>query len=176
MSDPEAAMDAGKRQGERVARSTTFERLARAGLAARGVIYGLIGLLAFELAIGAGGGTTNQQGALHEIAQQPFGKILLVLTAIGLAGYAIRRIVRAAIGHGTEDTDSTFERLGGLVSGIGYAILCATAIESWSDRAVAAAARRRRRAGSSAGREASGSSASPVSSSSAGASSRGTAG
>ena len=93
------------------------------------MIYGLIGLLAFELAIGAGGSTTSQQGALHEIAQQPFGKVLLVLTAIGLAGYSIWRFVRAAIGHGTEDSDSTLERLGGVVSGIGYAILCATAIE-----------------------------------------------
>ena len=129
MNGPRATINTGQRHGERIARSTAFEWLARAGLLARGVIYGLIGLLAFELAIGAGGSTTSQQGALHEIAQQPFGKVLLALTAIGLAGYSIWRFVRAAIGHGTEDSDSTLERLGGVVSGIGYAILCATAIE-----------------------------------------------
>jgi hypothetical protein len=129
MSGPRATINTGQRHGEQIARSTPFEWLARAGLLARGVIYGLIGLLAFELAIGAGGSTTSQQGALHEIAQQPFGKVLLVLTAIGLAGYSIWRFVRAAIGHGTEDSESTLERLGGVVSGIGYAILCATAIE-----------------------------------------------
>ena len=81
---------------EEVARSSGFEWLARAGFVARGLIYGIIGILAIKLAIGAGGKTTNQQGALKTIAQQPFGKVLLILVAIGLAGYALWRLVRAA--------------------------------------------------------------------------------
>ena len=51
-------------------------------------IYGIIGVLAVEMAFGTGGKTTNQKGALAEIAQQPGGKILLALMAIGLFGYA----------------------------------------------------------------------------------------
>jgi len=117
-------------QGEAVSRTRQFEWFARSGLVARGLIYGIIGVLALKLALGDGGGsTTSQQGALKEIAQQPFGKWLLIATAIGLAGYATWRLVRAAIGHGTETEDSTFDRIGGVVSGIGYALLCVTAVD-----------------------------------------------
>ncbi len=117
-------------QGEAVSRTRQFEWFARSGLVARGLIYGIIGVLALKLALGdAGGSTTSQQGALKEIAQQPFGKWLLIATAIGLAGYATWRLVRAAIGHGTETEDSTFDRIGGVVSGIGYALLCVTAVD-----------------------------------------------
>ena len=82
--------------GERIAQAPWFEWLARAGLVARGVIYAIIGVLAVEMAFGAGGKTTNQSGALGELAKQPGGKILLVLMAIGLFGYAFWRLLRAA--------------------------------------------------------------------------------
>jgi hypothetical protein len=48
--------------------------------------------------------------------------------AIGLGGYAIWRLLRAAIGHGPESTDDTKERIAGLASGLGYGALCITAI------------------------------------------------
>src|SRR5947209_6569289 len=66
-----------KVKGEKLAQSTGFEWLARAGFVARGLIYGIIGVLALEVAFGAGGQSPNQQGALKTIAQQPFGKVLL---------------------------------------------------------------------------------------------------
>ena len=120
----------GQAEGEKVARSTTFEWLARAGLAARGVVYGIIAVLAIKLALGDGGKTTDQQGALKTLAQQSFGEILLVLMAIGLFGYALWRLVRAAIGHGAEgDRDDTKERLSGVASGIAYGLLCVTAVQ-----------------------------------------------
>jgi hypothetical protein len=115
--------------GEKVARSRGFEWLARSGFVARGLIYGIIGTLAIKLAIGAGGTTTNQQGALKTIAQQPFGKVLLTLVAIGLAGYALWRFLHALLGHGPEDSDSTFDRVAAFGSGIVYAGLCAIAVE-----------------------------------------------
>jgi len=115
--------------GEKVARSRGFEWLSRAGFVARGLIYGIIGILAIKLALGAGGKTTNQQGALETIARQPFGKVLLILVAIGLAGYALWRLLRALLGHGPEDSDSTFERVAAFASGIVYAGLCAIAVE-----------------------------------------------
>ena len=116
-------------KGERVARSSGFEWLARAGFVARGVIYGLIGILAIKLALGTGGGQASQQGALHTIAQQPFGKVLLILVAIGLAGYALWRLIHVLLGHGPEDSDTTFERVAAFGSGIVYAGLCAIAVK-----------------------------------------------
>jgi hypothetical protein len=115
-------------KGDDLARTRQFEWLARAGLVARGVIYAIVGVLAIKLALGDGGKTTSQQGALETIAKQPFGKVLLVLMAIGLAGYATWRLVRAALGHGPEASDDAKERLDGLTSGIGYALLCITAV------------------------------------------------
>jgi fumarate reductase subunit D len=115
--------------GEKVARSRGFEWLARSGFVARGLISGIIGILAIKLALGAGGTTTNQQGALKTIAQQPFGKVLLILVAIGLAGYALWRLLHALLGHGPEDSDSRLERVAALGSGVVYAGLCAIAVE-----------------------------------------------
>ena len=119
----------GQQQGEKVARSDGFEWLARLGLAARGVVYAVIAILALKVALGDGGKTTDQQGALKTIAQQSFGEILLIVVAIGLFGYALWRLVRAAIGHGAEgDRDDAKERIDGVASGIGYGILFVTAL------------------------------------------------
>jgi hypothetical protein len=116
-------------QGEKVAHSRGFEWLSRAGFLARATIYAIIGILALELALGVGGKTTNQQGALETIARQPFGKVLLIVVAVGLAGYAGWRFTRAALGHGPEGSDDALDRVAALGSGIVYAGVCAIAIE-----------------------------------------------
>ena len=114
---------------ETVARSDSFEWLARAGFIARGLIYGIIGVLAVQLAAGVRGTTASQQGAMKAIAAQPFGWVLLILVAIGLGGYGIWRLTHALLGHGREGSDTSLERLAALGSGIVYAGLCAVAVE-----------------------------------------------
>jgi Domain of Unknown Function (DUF1206) len=123
-----APVQEAQRAGNKVGQSTTFEALARAGFVARGVIYGIIGILAIKVALGAGGKVTNQTGALKTVAAQPFGKFLLILLAIGLGGYALWRFIHVLLGHGPEKSDSGFERLAALGSGIAYAVLCAIAV------------------------------------------------
>ena len=126
---PAEVADKAKREGDKLAGAKPLGWLARAGLIARGLVYFIIGLLAIELALGEGGKAANQQDALKTIAQQPFGKTLLILVAIGLAGYALWRLVRAAVGHGAEQRDSGSDRVAALASGIAYGILCFTAVE-----------------------------------------------
>ena len=121
--------DKAKREGDKLAGAKPLGWLARAGFIARGVIYVIIGILALKLALGDGGKATNQQGALTTIAQQSFGEVLLILVAIALAGYALWRLVRAAVGHGAEQRDDGTDRLAAVGSGIAYAILCVTAVE-----------------------------------------------
>jgi uncharacterized membrane protein len=118
-----------RRHGRQAASSPAMGWLARAGLVARGAVYAVIGVLALKLAFGDGGKATNQQGAMKTIAHGSFGKTLLVLLAIGLAGYAIWRLARAAVGHGAEQSDDAGDRVAALASGIAYAILCVTAIK-----------------------------------------------
>jgi hypothetical protein len=69
--------------------------LARAGYAAKGVVYCAVGLLALLAAFGNGGETTGSRGALHKILAQPFGVVLVSLLAVGLSGYALWCFVQA---------------------------------------------------------------------------------
>ena len=128
-SSATGALDSAESAGHSFVQSKTFELLSRAGFVARALIYAIIGVLALKLALGHGGKLTNQQGALHTVAHQPFGKLLLTLVAIGLGGYSLWRFVRAAIGHGPEGADSGFDRVAALGSGIAYGAMCVLAIE-----------------------------------------------
>jgi Domain of Unknown Function (DUF1206) len=121
--------DRARREGDQLAAARPLGWLARAGLIARGLVYFVIGILALKLALGDGGKATNQQGALKTIADRSFGETLLILVAIGLAGYALWRLVRAAVGHGAEQRDSASDRIAALASGIAYGILCVTAVK-----------------------------------------------
>jgi uncharacterized protein DUF1206 len=110
-------------------RTPVFEGLARAGYAGRGLLYVVIGLLAIRLAQGVGGESVSQQGALRTIAHQPFGRVLLVLMAIGLGGYALWRLVQAVVGVTPEaGRHSTLDRIGALGSAVAYSAFCAVAI------------------------------------------------
>jgi hypothetical protein len=120
---------ASRATGESFVKSRTFELLSRAGFVARALVYAIIGILALKLALGHGGKVTDQEGALQTVASQPFGEFLLTLVAIGLGGYSLWRLVRAAIGHGPEGSDSGFDRISALASGIAYGAMCALAIE-----------------------------------------------
>jgi hypothetical protein len=61
----------------------------RAGYVARGVVYILIGILALRIAFGRAGGQADRQGALHEVAAQPFGAVMLWVLAVGFGCMAV---------------------------------------------------------------------------------------
>jgi hypothetical protein len=127
--DSSVSVRGARAAGEGFVNSRLFAILSRAGFVARALIYGIIGVLALELATRQGGKITNQQGALRSVEQHPFGHLLLALLAVGLGGYALWRLFRAALGHGREGTDRGIERLGALGSGIVYAAMCVVAIQ-----------------------------------------------
>ena len=122
-------VDAAEAGAKAFTETALFEGLARIGYLSRGVIYGLIGLLAIRLADGVGGPRPNQQGAMQQIAQQRFGHLLLLLTAIGLGGYALWRLAQALIGHTPEyGKHSALDRIGAAGSSVAYATFCVLAI------------------------------------------------
>jgi Domain of Unknown Function (DUF1206) len=71
------------------------ERLGKVGLVAKGVSYGLVGVLAIGVAAGVGGKAASREGALHDLARTAFGKFLLVFLIIGFAAYAAWRALQA---------------------------------------------------------------------------------
>ena len=108
-----------------------IEKLARAGYAAKGVVYGLIGVLALMAAFGEGGQVGGGQEAVRTIGSQPFGAFLLVVTGIGLAGYAIWRFVQAALDPENVGADAKgiAKRLGYTGSGLMYGALAILALQ-----------------------------------------------
>jgi hypothetical protein len=79
-----------RRAGDRVA--PWVERLARLGYVSKGIVYMILGLLAAAAGAGLGGQTGDRRETLNFILRQPFGRVLLVIIAVGLFGYAAWRI------------------------------------------------------------------------------------
>lgn len=132
----EGPMGRARRQAEQTVRGAVsnpwVERLARFGYAARGVVYAVIGLLAVQTAFSGRGSQdlaqqATPQGALRQIAEQ--SRLLLVLVAIGLAGYALWRLVQGGLDTENKGSDlKGFVKRGSMVaSGIVYAGLAIAA-------------------------------------------------
>jgi Domain of Unknown Function (DUF1206) len=85
-------------RARRASDTTAAHGLAKAGLAARGIIYILIGWVAVLVALGQSSHEADQQGALQLLAGKPYGSISLWLLAIGFAAYALWRLSEAAYG------------------------------------------------------------------------------
>jgi uncharacterized protein DUF1206 len=118
------------RSARRAARAPWVEWLARFGMVAQGLLYGIVAVLAIGLALDQGGKTTDQRGALRTLASEGWGKWLLVLLAIGLAGYALWRFVVAVLGEKVEHGEDigAGKRLVYAARGLVYAGLCWTAL------------------------------------------------
>ncbi|MEU9958753.1 DUF1206 domain-containing protein [Streptomyces sp. NPDC050982] len=100
----------GGRAGKRKA-APAIEGAARAGFTARGVIYLLVGLLALQIAFGGSGKQADQGGALQEVAEKPFGKVVLWALGIGLVGMALWRLSEVVFGAAGPDGGKAKKRL-----------------------------------------------------------------
>jgi hypothetical protein len=76
-------------KAEQAGDSTTLEWLARGGLVAYGVVHLLVGWLALQIGWGAATESADTSGALQTLTQQPFGKVLLWVVAVGLVALAL---------------------------------------------------------------------------------------
>ena len=124
--------DSIKQPVRRATSQPWFERLARLGYAAKGLVYFIVGFLAAQAAFGTGGRTTDTSGALSTIVTQPFGKFLLFLVTIGIIGYVLLRIAQTILDpeHAGEKMDAKriAQRLGYAFSALAYSGLAVTAV------------------------------------------------
>lgn len=108
--------------------SWSIEYLARAGYLAKGIVYGLVGLLAVQAALTAAR-SPDTHDALQTIRTAPFGRALLGLVAVGLLCYVVWRFVQAW--YDTEykgrDPKGLAIRIGYAISAVGYLMLAIAA-------------------------------------------------
>ena len=107
-----------------------MEKVARAGLVAQGISFGLVAVLAIMLALGEGGKATDRQGALRTLAQTSVGRLIVIVLAVGFACYALWRLFEAAFGHKLEShkDEGVWKRAGALGKAAIYGALSAAAI------------------------------------------------
>ena len=122
-------MTSGTQAVRRTASGEWPERLARFGLAARGVLYIILGVLAVQIAFGDRSEQANQRGALTEVTDQPFGSVLIWLIVVGLFGYSLWRLLTAMLGARSDPsvTDGK-DRVKALAEGIGYGSVAVVAL------------------------------------------------
>jgi EamA domain-containing membrane protein RarD len=116
-----------KAQGKQVAKEAAYsplmDRLARLGYAVKGIIYIMMGFLAFRGALGKSSTPADQFGAIAAFGKLPHAQIFLWVILIGLVSYSLWGLIRAFLDpfHKGSDMKGLLARGGYLLSGITYA-------------------------------------------------------
>lgn len=110
--------------------SPWVKKLARVGYYCKGIVYTLVGVIAFRAAFDMTGSSPDSESALRSILTQPFGQILLGLVGVGLFGYVLWRFVQAATDPERRGTDAKgiAYRAFYVVSGLIYGSLAVQAL------------------------------------------------
>lgn len=106
-----------------VAANPELELLERLGYVVRGVLYAVMGFLALRIALAQPGGkATDLSGSLVWLIGNPFGKVVLIVTIVGLVAYSIWGFVRAIYDplHRGHDTKGIAARVGFVTSALSY--------------------------------------------------------
>ena len=101
--------------GRAIVANPWVQRLVRFGMFVRGIIYFVPGVSALLAALGRTHQSISQQNAIDVLAGQPAGKLLLLILAVGLAGYSLWGVIRAVV-----DPLNRGRKLGGLLRRFGY--------------------------------------------------------
>lgn len=120
----------GVAPARRAGRSRWIGWVGRIGLVAKGISFALVGVLAVALAAGVGGRATGREGALEVVADESYGRAIILGLAAGFAAYAIWRLAQAVFDRAGEGADGSgiLKRLGYLARALVYGALTATAL------------------------------------------------
>ncbi len=98
--------------------SSWVEKFGRVGYAARGFVYFLVGVLTTQAAFGVQKANDGTRGALEQVAELPFGQLLLAVVAVGLICHALWRFVQ-----GFMDTDDKGSDAAGYATRLAFAVI-----------------------------------------------------
>ena len=103
MNAGDGVKDKAKQVGRRADDHDWIDTAVRFGMVTYGVVHLMIAWLAVQLAFGESSGSASSKGALRELAQQPFGQVLVWLIAVGMLLLVLWRLLEAVAGHRDED-------------------------------------------------------------------------
>ena len=112
-----------RRSARQAANRRAMAWLARAGLAARGVMYVLIGIIAVQIAVTGSRQRADRTGAVHLVAHTPLGSVLLWLLVIGFAGMTLWRLSEALWGTNDAGGRKPAKRLANLARAVFYGVV-----------------------------------------------------
>jgi Domain of Unknown Function (DUF1206) len=112
-----------RRSARRTADHPAMAWLARAGLAARGVMYVLIGVIAVQIAVDGSRRQADRAGAVRLVSHTAFGSIALWILVVGFAGMTLWRLSEAINGSAGPDGRKASKRLANLARAVFYAIV-----------------------------------------------------
>src|SRR5260370_17008614 len=118
-----AAIHGERNVVKRAAANPALELVERLGYAVRGALYAVMGLLALLLVFSVGGGkTTDLTGSLVVLVSNPWGKLVLIIAAVGLTAYSLWGFTRAIYHplHRGTDASAYLARLGFLPRPLPY--------------------------------------------------------
>lgn len=96
-------VDSAADAGREARNSAWFDHAVRFGMVAYGLVHFLIAWLSVQLALGDRGESVSGQGALAELATQPFGRVVVWLVTAGMVLLVLWRLVDLIWGHRHED-------------------------------------------------------------------------
>ncbi|WP_122817298.1 DUF1206 domain-containing protein [Nocardioides pantholopis] len=121
--------DRAERLGHEANSSTWLDLGIRGGLVAYGVVHLLIAWLALQLAFGEREGEASNSGAMQQLAEQPFGTVLLWLVALGMLLLVAWRVLEALVANSEEDgADRAKKMVGSLGKAAIYAAIGVSAV------------------------------------------------
>jgi Domain of Unknown Function (DUF1206) len=127
-----AAVHTGTAAVKRAAANPALELLERLGYLVRGALYAVMGLLALKIVVSvAGGQATDLTGSLVVMVSNPFGKLVLIVVAVGLTAYSLWGFTRAIYDplHRGSDASGYVARLGFVTSAVSYGAIVYFAIQ-----------------------------------------------
>lgn len=74
-----------------------YRALVAVGLVSFGIVHLVLAWIALQVAFG-GRGDASSSGALRELASQPYGRVLMVIMAVGLFTLVVWQVIEAAVG------------------------------------------------------------------------------
>ena len=99
-------MNAVASKAQEAHHSNWLDHAVRIGLVTYGVVHLLVAWLAIQLALGDKEDSASNTGALHTLAEQPLGGVLVWIVAVGMFLLVVWRVLEFAFGHREVDDDA----------------------------------------------------------------------